>query len=310
MEERIMSIIKVMIAGFVLICVLLIALPALAEEEVVSTIVQVNDYSRAVYEAIKKYGFEFKEPVAVTLVDEKTLLEASKTSGTAGLTRLEYQVVPGGKNLISSEILILSGFSVPIFQRHLAKELCHVWIHQQGNHELHRIFEEGSCEAISFIAVYEIGSPEAAMIMRSIEHNPDTIYGVGFRSVRDYIRQHGMADWRNMIAGHNIYVWAENAFPTTPAETPRIDPVSIVSVEGNSTISNAHNILLPQSNSRASAEVVPDTTIKRYTTIVFTLIQEPSSRFNIKMSIILTSLLIFAIAFLVIIFARYLACHT
>ena len=305
-----MSIIKAMIAGFVLVCVLLIALPALAGEEVVSTIVQVNDYSRAVYEAIKKYGFEFKEPVAVTLVDEKTLLEASKTSGTAGLTRLEYQVVPGGKNLISSEILILGGFSVPIFQRHLAKELCHVWIHQQGNHELNRIFEEGSCEAISFIAVYEIGSPEAAMIMRSIEHNPDTIYGVGFRSVRDYVRKHGMADWRNMIAGHNMYVWAENAFPTTPAEIPRIDPVSIVSVEGNSTISNAHNNLLPQANSSASVDVLPDSTIERYTTIVFTLIQEPSSRFNIKMSIILASFLILAIAFLVIIFARYLACRT
>jgi len=305
-----MSIVKVSAAVCVLICLLVIALPALAEQEIVSTEVRANDYSRAVYEAMRKYGFEFKEPVAVRLVDEKTLLEESKTSGTAGLTRLEYQVVPGGRKLISSEILILSGFSVPIFQRHLAKELCHVWIHQQGNHELHKIFEEGSCEAISFIAVHEIGSPEAAVIMRSIEYNPDKICGVGFRSVRDYIKQHGMADWRNLIAGHNMYIWAENAFPTTPAETPHVDHAGLVSVEGNSRVDNANNIFLPQSSSRASEVVNPDSTIGKYTAIVSTLIQEPGSLVNIKMSIMLRSLLILVIVFLVVIFVRYLASRT
>ena len=204
---------KGFIIGLLFICSLAIVLPALAEENVVTTETQVKNYSRAVYDSLKKYGFEFNEIVVVKLVDAKMLTEVSQTSGIAGLAKTEYQNLSGRRKVISDEILLQSGLSVPVFQRHLVHELCHIWVRRQGNFELDRIFEEGSCEALSFIAVYEIGSHDAARIMSSIENNPDVIYGNGFRLVRDYIKQHGMTDWRNLLAGHNLYIWAENTFP-------------------------------------------------------------------------------------------------
>jgi hypothetical protein len=246
---------RILTAVIALSCLLALVLPAFAEDEVVITEAQVNNYSGVVYEALRKYGFEFGERVTVRLANEETIAEISKTPGAGGLAHMDYQDLPSGKKLVLTEILIQSGLSVAVFQRYLAHELCHVWTHQQGNYELDRIFEEGSCEVFSFIAVYEIGSPDAPSIMSAIETRSDAIYGAGFRIVRDFIKRHGMSDWRNRIAGHNMYIWAENSFPVTPSFHADHMPASITSIKSNSTTNKEVENFAASSSRRSSVDV-------------------------------------------------------
>lgn len=293
---RTLTINRILTAGLVLVCLLVIASPALAEEELVTTEAQANNHARVVYESVKKYGFEFKEPVVIRIANEQAMTEALHTSGAAGVTHMSYyDLPPGKKNLVSVEIFIQSGFSVTNFQRHLAHELCRVWIHQQGNHELDKVFEEGSCEALSFIAVYEIGSPDAARIMSSIETNSDTIYGVGFRHVRAFILQHGMAEWRNRIAGHNLYIWANNDFPSTPPLTAESIPTGMSYAGNNEKTSNAANSLKASYGGESSNVIYTTVVVQDLGTVAIASDQSRGATPSMKMMIIIAAVMILGV---------------
>lgn len=295
-SERTLTINRILTACLLLLCLLVIALPALAEEEIVTTEDQANYHARVVYESVKKYGFEFKEPVVIRIANEQAMTEALHKSGAAGLSRMTYNDLPTGKkNLVSVEISIQSGFSVANFQRHLAHELCRVWIHQQGNDGLDKVFEEGSCEALSFLAVYEIGSPDSTRIMSSIENNSDTIYGVGFRYVRDFIMQHGMAEWRNRIAGHSLYIWANNDFPSTPPLNAEPIPTGISYPGNNEKTSNTANNLKASSGGESSNGVDTNIVVQDLGTVAIASDQSRGATPHMKMIIIIAMVMMLGV---------------
>ena len=51
---------------------------------------------------------------------------------------------------------------------------------------------EGFCNLASFIVLKGIDTDMAKIKVRNLELNPDSIYGVGFRKVKEYYDRNGM----------------------------------------------------------------------------------------------------------------------
>ena len=169
---------------------IVLATAVYADNQIVVTDADIELNIKPVQEALVKYGLQFVNYPPVILTDRKSLATDFDDFDHDGLTKSEFEGIrdPGtgtfitsktNAKLLSVKISIVNGLSADNFQRVYAHELCHAWIAQQGNRSLDRPFEEGSCEAVSYLAVATIGLQSARSILNNIEHNKNQLYGGG-----------------------------------------------------------------------------------------------------------------------------------
>ena len=78
---------------------------------------------------------------------------------------------------------ILHGLPKTLFEGVAMHELGHVWLIAHGVQGLPAWGEEGFCELLAYRYFQHLNTPVARYHVSSIEKNPDSIYGDGFRRV-------------------------------------------------------------------------------------------------------------------------------
>lgn len=102
--------------------------------------------------------------------------------GENTLGRMDFN---GDKYTVS----MLKGLNKTLFCGVLTHELMHVLINElQINFEMYE--SEGLCELAKYFALKMFDSKHAETWIKSMETNPDPIYGEGFRVMKERVRQH------------------------------------------------------------------------------------------------------------------------
>ncbi|GAC1425210.1 MAG: hypothetical protein PVS3B3_18300 [Ktedonobacteraceae bacterium] len=133
-----------------------------------------------------KYG---NQKLSLELVDRAKLaryLSVHIEPHALGATMSSTYVQDG--RVIRTEITgvaVLHGLPASLFQGVTIHELGHVWLIVQGISNLSMWAEEGFCELLSQRFYTEINTPESLYHAHNIERNPDSVYGEGYRRVRD-----------------------------------------------------------------------------------------------------------------------------
>jgi hypothetical protein len=77
----------------------------------------------------------------------------------------------------------------------LAHELTHVWQFFNGSLEADPALSEGSCNYAAYLTLRKLGGPESEFIMQRMIDDDDPVYGGGFRRVKRYAEENGLANW-------------------------------------------------------------------------------------------------------------------
>jgi hypothetical protein len=81
----------------------------------------------------------------------------------------------------------------------IAHELTHVWQFLSGQLKADRALAEGSCNYAAYLVLRTTDSDEARFIIQRMVDDDDPIYGDGFRRVRRYAEDNGLAAWLRMV---------------------------------------------------------------------------------------------------------------
>lgn len=127
-------------------------------------------------------------PLSLELVDRPRLAELLKgqtRSDSLGATMSTIQTVNG--RIMSTKVdkvAVLEGLPSIVFQGVTIHELGHVWLIVHDIKGLPSWAEEGFCEFLSHRYYTQLNTGESRYHAKSIESNPNPIYGDGFRRVR------------------------------------------------------------------------------------------------------------------------------
>jgi hypothetical protein len=145
---------------------------------------------------LKDLGFSLTTRVRVELsTSDKLWAGQVRHTGALGTTELRLTGARGGEAV---RIRVLAGLPKVVFGRVVAHELGHAWLAQFGARPLDGMVEEGVCELIAYAWLKRTGTPFALALRDQMLHNPDPLYGNGFRTVHAATRQHGL---RAIITG-------------------------------------------------------------------------------------------------------------
>lgn len=111
-------------------------------------------------------------------------------------TRTSSRYVNGKLSGESTEhtIYVLNGVPATSVESVIAHELMHVWLIQNTRNDHSAHLREGSCNFISFIYLSSLAVEDAKIQMKIIEMNPDSVYGDGFRMVREKFGKRNISD--------------------------------------------------------------------------------------------------------------------
>jgi hypothetical protein len=127
-------------------------------------------------------------PLSLELVDRPQLAELLKGQtrpDSLGATMITMQTVNGRVTSTKvDKVAVLEGLPSIVFQGVTIHELGHVWLLVHDIKGLPSWAEEGFCEFLSYRYYTQLNTDESRYHAKSIESNPNPIYGDGFRHVR------------------------------------------------------------------------------------------------------------------------------
>lgn len=130
-------------------------------------------------------GFGLTVPVRVVLVPGPP--------GPPGPRLAHTEMVPTGPRTADVRVVrVVPGLPAFLFSRSVAHEVGHAWLAQAGARPVRPEVEEGVCELVSYAWLNRSGLPYAEAVRDTIRHNPDPVYGNGFREVHAAVREHGL----------------------------------------------------------------------------------------------------------------------
>lgn len=116
-----------------------------------------------------------------------------------GITRTVSKRWSGFREVEIVGIGILTGLPVMLFQGVAAHELGHAWLHSNGILDLAKQDEEGFCELLAFAFYTHAKGDEAPYYAGCIESNQDSIYGGGFRKIRQISGKYGFTKFIQLL---------------------------------------------------------------------------------------------------------------
>ena len=158
----------------------------------IETIEQARPIFKHLIRWINAQGLVYNNlPLSLELVDRLRLAQLLKgragTAGTdsLGVTMSTTHTLNG--RVASTEVngvAVLEGMPSTVFQGVTIHELGHVWLIVHDIKNLSSWAEEGFCELLSYRYYTQLNTDESRYHVRSIESNPNPVYGEGFRRVR------------------------------------------------------------------------------------------------------------------------------
>lgn len=81
----------------------------------------------------------------------------------------------------------------------LAHELAHVWQFLAGRFKNDRALSEGSCNFAAFLVLQKYPGGQTDYVTANIKDDKDKVYGEGFRRVRRFVDENGVAAWLDLL---------------------------------------------------------------------------------------------------------------
>ncbi|MBP2681330.1 MAG: hypothetical protein H6Q78_1193 [Candidatus Krumholzibacteriota bacterium] len=144
--------------------------------------------------------------IQLSLVGEEELarIADSRSNDTRGFT--EYWVNKSLFGKVTAEtvkIYLLFGMPRVQMASTAAHELMHVWQFRKGRLDQDAAVSEGSCNFASYLVLRKLGEPEAEFVIDGMLRDPDPVYGEGFRRVKAYTEEKGVAPWLRLLKEKN-----------------------------------------------------------------------------------------------------------
>lgn len=110
---------------------------------------------------------------------------------------------PGGASRRQvNGVALLEGLPRELFEGVAAHELGHAWLFLAGVDNLEPWAEEGFCNLLSYVLHKDCQTDEARFWVKTLEANPDPVYGEGFRRVRTIFKKHGFIESLRYLHQH------------------------------------------------------------------------------------------------------------
>ena len=164
-----------------------------------------------VVQQLRKEGIDITPEISLRMVtlDELDQLSDDFTPDQLGITIFETEEIGGGFWSRSDyKICILYGLPEFHFRVVVAHELMHVWLFKNGQAEkIVPILCEGSCNYAAYLILRQDKSENGQLLLERFVNDKDPIYGEGFRKVRDYVDEVGIAKWLSYLTKNSQPPW-------------------------------------------------------------------------------------------------------
>lgn len=167
-----------------------------------SAIKKIGEARRIMYEVadqLRRYGIDVdasRVQLHLTGLKKMQLLVHKHSHGLRGFADYqEERNIIGITRRRQVDVYLLYGAPRVEMAATLAHELTHVWQFFNGSLESDPALAEGSCNYAAYLTLRKIGGPEAEFIMQRMIDDDDAVYGEGFRRVKRYAEENGLADW-------------------------------------------------------------------------------------------------------------------
>lgn len=154
---------------------------------------------REVARHLQRFGIDVdidQVQLHMTGLKKMQLLVHKHSHGLRGFT--DYQEE---KNIIGMtrrrqvDVYVLYGSPRVEMMATLAHELTHVWQFFNGWLAADPALAEGSCNYAAYLTLRKVGGKEAEFIMQRMIDDDNAVYGEGFRRVKRYAEENGLARW-------------------------------------------------------------------------------------------------------------------
>jgi len=156
---------------------------------------------------LSRYGIDVEpSPIRLHLVDLDALKRESGAGGHSlqGLTKTQRTSLAGIGIENTTDIYILRGMPREDALGTLAHELMHVWL--AGHEGAHKssAHVEGSCNFAAYLVLAEEDTPQSRFIIKAMMESEDRVYGKGFRRVKRFAEEKGIARWLSWLASGDL----------------------------------------------------------------------------------------------------------
>ncbi len=174
-----------------------------------SSAVETKEEAQPLYARVvvwtKSQGLTYNNlPLTLELCDRPRLAQLLRERGgshSLGVTTSATYTQDG--RIVRTEvggIAVLQGLPATLFQGVTMHELGHVWLIVHGVRGLPTWGEEGFCELLAYRYYQYLNTPEARYHASSIEKNPDSAYGGGFRRLHALVDKYGFPRLLTVLA--------------------------------------------------------------------------------------------------------------
>jgi hypothetical protein len=135
---------------------------------------------------------------------ELSRIAGTRSTDTKGFTDYLVDKTAFGKvNDETIRVYLLYGMPRVQTTGTAAHELMHVWQFRKGRLDQDPAVSEGSCNFASYLVLRKMGGPGAEFVIDGMLKDPDPVYGEGFRRVKAYADDKGIAAWLRLLKQKN-----------------------------------------------------------------------------------------------------------
>ena len=164
----------------------------------VTTINGAKDVATLVSSSLDAHGVRVGlDGVSFLLLGKEKMRAMSKDPQRHALGFTDYQIA-GSHAAAHCNIVLLNGMPELQMAAALAHEIMHVWLFRAGV-SAGGPWIEGSCEYASYLVMIDVGTKESQFVIHHIEANADSVYGGGFRAVKQFVEKNGVAGWLDAL---------------------------------------------------------------------------------------------------------------
>lgn len=168
----------------------------------------------SVKQMLATHGITVDRELELVTIDKHQMLDVNSELGQEAWAYTDFKQRVSWFGLWKSEtirIYVLSKMPRVILRSVLAHELMHVWLFTHAPLDMDPTLCEGSCEYAGRLVLSGLKDPYVDFLNESQETSDDLVYGVGFRSVRDYVQRHGIPIWLDYLRTNSSPPWLRAA---------------------------------------------------------------------------------------------------
>jgi len=165
----------------------------------VTTAAKVKDLAGMVSSSLATHGVKVgTDDITYLLLDKDKMKKMSYDPTRHALGFTDYQRTDSRDDTYCN-IVVLNGMPELQMAAVLAHEILHVWLQRAGVHSAGTPWIEGSCEYAAYLMMADLNTKESQFVVQHFETNTDSIYGGGFRQVKQFVAKHGVDGWLDAL---------------------------------------------------------------------------------------------------------------